>query len=222
MDALSAGVPATIRVAAGPSVAQRLLPGVLGAVTGTELGVRVTPLEKRSDGEVADLVARGGVDVGFAELPLPDGPFTQRELIADTCVLAVPAGSPLLQPAGRAWTVALVDLGGRRHQDAVAAWLCARGHDVQVALVTDNDATAHAFVTAGLGAAVLPRYAVEPEDRRVATVDLDGVVPPLRLVTFWHRERHHVETLERVSAIAAAAARSVVGRHGAGALRRAA
>lgn len=210
MTMLAAGVPTTVRVAAGPSVAQCLLPRVLRALSGTRLGLRVIPLEKRSDTEVTDLVERGEVDVGFAEAPLRDGPFAQRELLADACVLAVPAGSPLLEPALGGGSVAMVDLGGRRHQDAVAAWLRARGHEVQIGLVTDSEATAHAFVAAGLGAAVLPRYAVEPEDRRVAAVHLDGLVPLLRLVTFWHAARQHVEALEQFAATAATAAGSVV------------
>ena len=63
------------------------------------------------------------------------------------------------------------------------------------------------LVAAGVGAAMLPRLAIEQHDGTVAERDLTGRVPPRVIALAWHRDRYRtpaagafVETAQEVSA----------------------
>jgi DNA-binding transcriptional LysR family regulator len=49
----------------------------------------------------------------------------------------------------------------------------------------------------GVGAAVMPRLAVNDNDPRVTIVGLDGVLPPRRVVLYWHRDRRETAEIMR-------------------------
>jgi DNA-binding transcriptional LysR family regulator len=54
---------------------------------------------------------------------------------------------------------------------------------------TDSSETAQTLAGAGLGVAVLPRLAIDPEDARTALVELGALLPPTSVRLAWHRER---------------------------------
>src|SRR5690242_14941477 len=83
LDAAQADMAALAEGAAGP-----LRVGILQSV-----GARILPALLR-------LVDRGELDLSFAELPLPEGPFESREILRDPYVLLVSAKSELAERDG--------------------------------------------------------------------------------------------------------------------------
>ena len=54
---------------------------------------------------------------------------------------------------------------------------------------SDDNGTVQGLVAAGVGAALVPRLSVEPNDERVAILDLERV-PPRVIGIAWHRDRY--------------------------------
>jgi DNA-binding transcriptional LysR family regulator len=61
---------------------------------------------------------------------------------------------------------------------------------------SDDDATVHALVANGVGAAIVPALSVDWGDESVAAVPLDDVLSPRVLSLLWHAERRLTPALE--------------------------
>ena len=191
----------TLRVGVFPSVATGLLPGVLRELSTREPELRVETAESAGDGALFELVEKGEVDVAFADLPLPPGPFESRMILRDPCVLLMSAsfewaermGTPTVEWLAQA---PLVALEGARFAAALGMWFRAQGLAPKIVARANNVATLRAFVAAGLGVAIVPRLAVEPWDARTRAIGLEDVVPERRIAIFWHRDRVHGDALD--------------------------
>jgi DNA-binding transcriptional LysR family regulator len=75
----------------------------------------------------------------------------------------------------------------------VEATLEARGAEPNVVVRSDVNATVQALVAAGVGAAIVPRLAVDETDARTAVVEFGRslTVPPRTLALAWHADRAH-------------------------------
>ncbi|WP_033313972.1 LysR family transcriptional regulator [Streptomyces iakyrus] len=182
-----------LTVAAFPSAARGLMPGVLA-----ELGRRHPALDARLS-EVdphlsVDLVAKGAVDLAVAHdwdiAPLPAPPGLEQALIGDDlCDLLVPEGHPF---AGRA-AVRREELGGERWicqppgrvcHDWLLRTLRTAGHEPDIVHQADENPTLVALVAAGLGVALIPRLGRGPLPAGVVAVALDPM-PVRRLYALW-------------------------------------
>jgi DNA-binding transcriptional LysR family regulator len=202
LDAAAADVEAVVRPRAELRVGgarhgvDRLVVDALRRLGGPRAGLQVA-LDGSAD--ECEGVSSGILDAAFGELPLPAGPFAWSELLADPHVLVVQAGSllarrrtpltprdlaavPLLLPNGT--TASLVE---RR--------LRAEGLEAQVVLRCDGPATAQRLAAAGVGAAPMPRLAVDTSDTSVELLDLADWMPARRLALFWHAGRRAVPGL---------------------------
>jgi DNA-binding transcriptional LysR family regulator len=74
---------------------------------------------------------------------------------------------------------------------------------------TDDDATAHALVGGGVGAAILPALSVDWDDVAIFAVTLGDVVRPRVLSLVWHAERELTPALATVSEAMIAACRDL-------------
>jgi DNA-binding transcriptional LysR family regulator len=61
---------------------------------------------------------------------------------------------------------------------------------------SDDDATVHALVAGGIGAAIVPALSVDWEDDAVVALPLDEAIRPRVLSLVWHAERELTPTLE--------------------------
>src|SRR5579859_5545649 len=95
MAALAEGEAGTLRVGVFQSVGANLLPALVRRFRAQwpQVGVRVR--EENDSTELVRLLEHGELDLAFAELPLPDGPFEWAELFQDPYVLLVSAKSEL-------------------------------------------------------------------------------------------------------------------------------
>jgi molybdate transport repressor ModE-like protein len=192
MAALAEGAAGPLRVGIFQSVGARILPALLRNFIATWPRVEVRVREEADAADLLRLVEHGTLDLSFAELPLPEGPFESEEILRDPHVLLVGARSEL---ATRATSLPLrslagVPLIGWRTTGEPERWL--RGHvpDLNVVFRTDDNGTLTALVAEGLGAAVVPRLVVNPRNPAVVALPLGSRIPPRTLAVAWHRDRY--------------------------------
>ncbi len=188
MDALAAGTGGTLRVGTFQSVASRLLPILVQDFGVAWPGVEVRLHERDDDDELLDLVERGELDLAFVMLPHQEGPFECVELMVDPYVLVMQVDAELESLAD----LEGVPLIGYRHcrsSSMCEEGLRRQGIEPNVVFRSDDNRTVQSFVATGLGAAVMPRLAVDLEDTRVRVVGLDSL-PPRRIAIGWHRDRY--------------------------------
>ncbi len=192
------GASATIRVGITQSVGVRILPSLMQRHSARWQDVQLLPREAPADLELYAGVESGELELAFVELPVPDGPFESFVLMTDPYVLLVRADAPvaLERRAAEVEDVAaqrLIGYSACRGMRRVEATLEARGAEPNVVVRSDVNATVQALVAAGVGAAIVPRLAVDESDARTAVVEFGRsiTVPPRTLALAWHRDRAH-------------------------------
>jgi DNA-binding transcriptional LysR family regulator len=198
MAALAEGEAGTLRVGVFQSVGANLLPALVRRFRAQwpRVGVRVR--EENDATELLHLLEHGELDLAFAELPLPDGPFEWAELLQDPYVLLVSARSELaeLDAAPSLREVGKLPLLGRRSTDEPERHLAGRAPDLNVIFRTDDNGTLQALVAEGLGVAIEPRLVVDQKDRAVKMLPFGTRIPPRTIVLAWHRDRYRSPAAE--------------------------
>jgi DNA-binding transcriptional LysR family regulator len=202
----------TLRVGALQSVAGKVLPAVVRHFDNSFPQTAVELTERPYSGDLLDAVEAGHLDLAFAELPPEDGPFDYVELLSDPLVLLVPTDSEL---ASRTPPLTLQELASIpvmsfpscRTVAQIGETMRSHGLTPQFVHRSDDSNTLQAMVSAGIGAALLPRLAIERAYVGKSVVELALPVPPRVIVIVWHRDRRlnkathfFVETSRRVCA----------------------
>ena len=144
-----------------------MLPSVLRAFRARCPCVEVRIEEALDVDGLLGAVERGEVDVSFASLPLPEGPFAARELCDDPYVLVTSAGGGervLDDLDGRR----LLSIRGCQQYRLVELQLLARGVAPESISRFDNNAIIQALVAAGEGVAIVPELVIDAADPRIA------------------------------------------------------
>lgn len=194
LDQLAQGEMGAVRVGVAQGVGHRVLRIALAAYQRRRPNARVEAMEFPTDAPLFELVERGGLDLGFAGLPLQDGPFERRDLLRVPWVLAMPGSWRVPRHEGR---VRLEDLAHRpviaRHDQRSGPSLETRlreaGVPAEIVFRTDIDETVRGLVAGGVGAALLPEASVTGEDAAIAVAQLEGAGINEVVGLFWHRER---------------------------------
>ena len=194
MAALAQGESGHLRIGTFQSVGAKVLPEVMRRFLGAWPRIELELRESTSDDDLLRLIERGELDLAFAMLPTLDGPFESEELLRDAYVLLVPAEHELAG-VGRAGLDDLGDLtliGNRACRSTALAEgeLVVRGVRLEVAFRSDDNGTVQGLVGAGFGAALVPLLTIDPNDDRVAILELEPEIPPRRIALAWHRDRH--------------------------------
>jgi molybdate transport repressor ModE-like protein len=184
--ALALGEIGQLAIGTFQSFGTRILPGLLARFRSLHPGVIVDIRESTDVYELLAGVERGEIDVSFAVLPLPVGPFASRELLEDEYVLVTRAGG-----AERS----LADLGGRHalfscafEQRLVAGHLQAAGVVAAACSRFDDNGMIQALAGAGEGVAVVPSLTIDQSDDRIDVHPL-AELQPRRVVAVWHENR---------------------------------
>src|SRR5262249_26310851 len=127
--------------------------------------------------------------------------FTFRELTLDPCVLVVRSDSPL---ARRREPPTLAEIGtlpliapSWPMLRLVAEHLRVAGVEPSFVCRSEINSGVQALVAQGVGAAIMPRLAVNQNDRRIAIVGLGDALPPRRIALYWHRDRRQAVAIMR-------------------------
>src|SRR5262245_5593405 len=195
------GGAGTLRVGTFQSVGARIVPPLLRRFAAEWPGVEVRLEESVSDPVLLAAVERGDLDLTFAMPPLAEGPFEMVELTRDPWVLLVPRDSPLADqpdpPPLR--DVARLPLIAPRlcaSLEQIHAHFRARGLEPNYVYNLDENNIVHGMVAAGVGIALIPELAVDPNDDRVTAVALGPKVPPRVIAMVWHRDRYRLPVAE--------------------------
>jgi DNA-binding transcriptional LysR family regulator len=208
LTALGDGEAGVLRVGVFQSVGQRILPDVMRRFIDGWPKVAVALTESADDAELLSLIERGELDLAFADLPLIDGPFTSIELLRDAYVLVVPAESELAQrgAAPPLREIARLELIGPRHCRSLIQLEGVFQRPLEYVFRSDHNQTVQALVAAGVGAALVPRLTMDPQDDSTVLLELPKV-PPRLIALAWHRDRYRtpaarsfVETAQAVCA----------------------
>jgi len=194
MEALRHGQSGALRVGTFQSVGARVLPELLRRFVAERPQVGIELRESANDDELLGLVERGELDLTFAMLPFPEGPFDAQEVLSDPYVVVVPADHELAH-AGSASLLDLGDLpliGNRacRSTRLAESELELRGVDLDVAFRSDDNGTVQGLVASGFGAALVPLLTVDAGDERVRVLAMEPEIPERRIALAWHRDRH--------------------------------
>jgi DNA-binding transcriptional LysR family regulator len=144
--------------------------------------------ESANDIDLLEQIERGDLDLTFADLPLPDGPFEYTEVLRDPYVLVAPAELDVPEQPTLA-TIAELDLIGFRHCRGLNQLEATAPEPLNFVFRSDHNGTVQGMVAAGFGCAVVPRLTVDPTDERVQVIEFADVSPRMIAVA-WHRDRH--------------------------------
>jgi DNA-binding transcriptional LysR family regulator len=198
MAALAEGAAGALRVGIYQSVGARILPALLRRFQEAWPRVEVRVKEETDAADLLRLLEHGELDLTFADLPLPEGPFESQEILVDPYVLLVSARSELAErdTAPTLRSLSGLPLIGWRSTGEPERYL--RGHvpDLNVVFRTDDNGTMTALVAEDLGAAVVPRLVVNPRNPAVTAIPLGSRIPPRHIAIVWHRDRYRSAAAE--------------------------
>jgi DNA-binding transcriptional LysR family regulator len=198
MAALAEGAAGPLRVGIFQSVGARILPGLLRRFREAWPRVEVRVREETTAADLVRLLEHGELDLAFADLPLPEGPFEWNEILRDPYVLVVPKTDPL---AERESAPPLRELAGRplvtwRQLGEPETFLRGRVPDLNVVFRSDDNGTLMGLVAEGLGYAVVPQLVVNPRNPAYVALPFGNRVPPRQLAIVWHRDRYRSAAAE--------------------------
>jgi DNA-binding transcriptional LysR family regulator len=190
-----------VRLGVFQSVAARLLPAALARSTQRAPGLR---LELVASERPLPLLVGGKLDLAFTETPPDDARLRHLELLDDPYVLLVRAS----EPQKRDGPVSLDALARSSlltyrtcwHLTQVERNLAERGIALRPRFRSDDAPTLHGLVASGVGVALLPRLAVDPDDARVRSLPVDPTLPARLICLAWHGERRFTEEMNLIAA----------------------
>jgi DNA-binding transcriptional LysR family regulator len=198
MAALAEGAAGPLRVGIYQSVGARILPALLRRFKQDWPRVEVRVREETDAADLLRMLEHGELDLTFADLPLPEGPFEAEEVLRDPYVLLVQAGSEL---ARRDHAPSLRELAGMpivawRHVGEPETYLRGRVPDLNVIFRSDDNGTLVGLVAEGLGVAVVPQLVVNPRNPAYVALPFGNRIPARRLAIVWHRDRYRSAAAE--------------------------
>jgi DNA-binding transcriptional LysR family regulator len=192
MAALREGAAGVLRVGIFQSVGARILPGLLRSFREQWPQVEVRVREETDAADLVRLVEHGELDLTFAQLPLPDGPFEWNEILRDPYVLVVPARDELAtrDAAPPLRELARLPLVTWRQLSEPETFLRGRVPDLNIVFRSDDNGTLIGLVVEGLGYAVVPQLVVNPRNPAYVALPFGNRIPPRQLAIVWHRDRY--------------------------------
>jgi molybdate transport repressor ModE-like protein len=195
LAALSAGEAGSLRVGIFQSVGAKILPEVMRRYARAWPNVDVELRESHSDSVLADLVERGELDLSFVQLPLDNPSLETMLVLQDDYVLVTSADSGFA--AGRTPSLReiaeqpLIGYRNCRATEIVVDQIRATGREPHFVFRTDENGVVQGLAGAGIGVAILPRLAVDPNDESVRITALGPRLPRRQVGIARHQDRYH-------------------------------
>jgi DNA-binding transcriptional LysR family regulator len=198
VERFQAGSIGRIDIGTFQSVSTALVPSMLGRLRAERPQLEARLLESDDEAELARRVIDGQLDVTFllgAEPPELD----IIELFVDPyVVVALPADvGPGPVPIARLQETPLIGQQDNACQRSIDKNLRFAGLEPDYVFQSNDNSAVIAMVRAGMGMAVLPLLAVEPDDPRIAVRPLDPAIPPRHVTIAWRRGRTLSPATER-------------------------
>ncbi|MDP9150602.1 MAG: LysR substrate-binding domain-containing protein [Myxococcota bacterium] len=201
----------TFRVGVIPTVAPYLLPDVMPVLNARHPKLRLVFREEKTDDVLRDL-GQGTLDLGLLALEADVGDLDHAEVLKDPFVVALPRHHSLARnkrlalAALEGQPVLLLDDGHCFRTQALA--LCAKAHAREADWRATSLATLVQMVSAGAGITLLPKLALEVENRR-GQLEVRPFVPPAPSRTIglvWRRTSPFSDAFRAIAAVLASGA----------------
>jgi molybdate transport repressor ModE-like protein len=195
LAALSAGEAGSLHVGIFQSVGAKILPEVMRRFARAWPNVDIQLRESHSDNALADLVERGELDLSFVQLPLENPALETMLVLQDEYVLVTSADSDFA--TGRTPSLReiaeqpLIGYRNCRATEIVVEQIRATGREPHFVFRTDENGVVQGLAGAGIGVAILPRLAVDPNDESVRITDLSPRLPRRQVGIARHKDRYH-------------------------------
>lgn len=182
LAAFSAGEAGSLHIGIFQSVGARILPEVMRRFSRAWPNVKVELREAHADSELADLVERGVLDLTFIQLPLDNPWLETMVLLADDYVIVDSVSAPFPAP-GRTPTLReiaeqpLIGYRNCRATELLVDQLRAAGREPHFVFCSDDNGVVQGLAGAGIGVAIIPRLAVDPNDDTVLITNLSPESP---------------------------------------------
>lgn len=184
--------PDALHVGATHDVAVGMVPEVLAAGAQHFADAAIELVERTHDSALLKLVREASLDIAFAELPLPAGPYEHLEVFTCPWVLLGTDAVPTLEALAR---LPLLATPASRAFGELRARFQLAADGVQA----DVWQTVRALALASAGPALVPaRFAGASRG-----FDLGELLPRYRLALVWHRDRPVPDLAQRFAAAAA-------------------
>ncbi len=196
LAALSAGEAGSLHVGIFQSVGARILPEVMRRFALAWPDVEVELRESHNDSHLADMVERGILDLSFVQLPLVNPALETQLLLSDDYVLVSSTSSAFPVP-GRVPTLReiaeqpLISFRNCRATELVVDQIRGSGHEPHFVFRSDDNGVVQGLAGAGIGVAVIPRLAVDPNDESVRITNLSPRLSPRQVGITRHKDRYH-------------------------------
>ena len=195
LAALSAGEAGSLHVGIFQSVGAKILPEVMRRFARAWPKVDIELRESHSDNVLADMVERGELDLSFVQLPLDNPSLETTLVLQDDYVLVTSADSDFAK--GRTPSLReiadqpLIGYRNCRATEIVVDQIRATGHEPHFVFRTDENGVVQGLAGAGIGVAILPRLAVDPNDESVRITDLSPRIARRQVGIARHKDRYH-------------------------------
>jgi len=195
LAALSAGEAGSLHVGIFQSVGAKILPEVMRRFARAWPKVEVELRESHSDKALADMVERGELDLSFVQLPLDNPSLETALVLQDDYVLVTAADSDFAK--GRTPSLReiadqpLIGYRNCRATEIVVDQIRATGREPHFVFRTDGNGVVQGLAGAGIGVAILPRLAVDPNDETVRITVLSPTLPHRQIGIARHKDRYH-------------------------------
>jgi DNA-binding transcriptional LysR family regulator len=190
LTALAIGEAGVVRIAAFQTASMRLLPPALARLSATHPSIEVR-LDEAPYLEQLDHLSSGAIDLAFVLLPVT-GPFASVELTRDPFLYATARDSSA--PPDKLPSLASLArqpmISWQSSPVAIESVLRARAMQPNIVVRSDECATVQNMVAEGLGAAVLPRLALDLPDDRLMVLDASRHMRPRTIGLAWHQDRN--------------------------------
>lgn len=210
-DLSSAHDAQTLIVGTFQAIAARIVPQALKNIA-AEIEIRLA--EQATEVGLLEQLTSGTIDIAFAELPLPDGPFGHAVLFEDHYVVVAASSSDVGRsgtPLGLRDLASLPLIGHSDERPRVEKHLHARHLQAMFVARSDYNTTIQALVREGIGYAVVPRLSVDENDTEVVVLPLEppDAIEPRLLALVWNTDRALERPIEAFVSATLAACREL-------------
>lgn len=179
-----------LRLGSSDTTALYLLPEYLRLLSTRMSRTHITLINRSSDG-IADLVAKGGVDLGIVTLPMARPDLEERPLFQQRLVVVLPADHRL----ARRRSLTLEMLAGEpvlqldqetRTGSALGEFFMRQHFTPRVVLDSGSFEVIKRYIAERLGISFLPESVIRREDSQLVSRPLDGL-PEISIGAIWRR-----------------------------------
>jgi DNA-binding transcriptional LysR family regulator len=178
LRALRSGEIGRLVVGTFQSVSVKVLPVVIGRLRAERPGLTIRAFEHEDNEVLIERVRAGDLDLTFIVGDPGHDDLDLVELCTDPFVLVAPPNTPSLVPITDLAGQPLIGQQASACQVPVDDGLRAAGVEPDYVFRTNDNAAVQAMVRAGMGRAILPYLATDPQDPAITIAHLDPPIPP--------------------------------------------